>query len=91
MANYKVTIHEENNRVIESRVSYPNKIELKKALKILTNPKYPNSLGYKFEIDKDTSDRNLEPITEYEDALQQLLFLSKFIARENGIGVTQVR
>ena len=91
MANYKVTIHEKNNRVIESRVRYSNKKELKKALKILTNPRYKNSLGFKFNIDKDTSDRNFEPITEYEDALQKLLFLSKFIARENGIGVTQVR
>ena len=30
MANYKVTIHDENNRVIESRVRYSNKKELKK-------------------------------------------------------------
>ena len=64
MANYKVTIHHENNRVIESRVRYSNKKELKKALKILTNPRYKNCLGFKFNIDKDTSDRNLEPITE---------------------------
>lgn len=87
MANYKVTIHHENNRVIESRVRYSNKKELKKALKILTNPRYKNSLGFKFDIDKDTSDRNMEPITESEDALQRLLFMSKFIAKENGLSV----